>query len=661
MLNHNSQEGSNDSGIQSTYNEYVKGTNVLPYLLAILQDCKDMNMHYGEAEYLRDRETLTRRYIHEGLSFATKTLPSLFDNLLVFLETGTAAYPSFRLCKGRNYPIFLWQLFKPIHDDPSCETAVTCMRSLYQLCVAFKKLKGPYKTSVLVKQLDDFISTDANLEKDFNVFEASSYTLTVLGKARRIIEQVVQGLNPFDVNQSEMFLPRPGPGATNSKVEKHERYRPHMFDAQIAELFGYEEWYNPPLHPPRGKRPWDLRVGKSKCNLPKNKRNLLTSRFEFVHKTFGKARGICIEQLEMQWLQQAVRRGLYDCIEAHPLTSGYVSFRNQTVNGLLALQASRDRKLATLDMSEASDRILRLLVSLLWCDNKELLKALMCLATRYVELPKALTKRKWLKLNKYAPMGSALCFPVMGLCHFALVKAIISMGTSRHINDIPVYVYGDDIIVEAEHARTVMEELPTFGMKMNVKKSFYKSLFRESCGVHAYNGTNITPVRFKSIVRSNSSTEDIVGLLKNESALFKRGFKNTAMFVRNEFLKVPTSRANSYPIVGPKSNILGWIREYTDASKSLRFFCKRRRWNSHYQQFEYKVRSIVGLYDDSPPLLDDGEGYLRQLVTRSATNESDSKTMNGSPRGSRIRWAWHTDSDLGYTRDTQRMCRIRLS
>lgn len=649
MRDHNSQRDSRDNGIQSNdYVEFCKDTDVLPYLLAILEDCKNMNPLYGRTDYLRDCKTMSRRYTHEGLSFATKTLPNLFDNLLRYLETGNSAYPSFRILKGRNYPVFLQQLFKPIYEDHTSEYAVLCIKLLYQLCVAFKKLKGPYKKSVLTKQLCEFLETDENLNFDLSALD--EHTLLVVYKARSIVRQVTNDLNPFDVNQAERFIPRPGPGATNTPVEKFMRYRPHKFDAQL-EAFGYSEWYNPPLYPPRGKRPWDLRVGSARSSaLPE--RNLLTSRFKFVHKTFGKARGICIEELEMQWLQQGVRRALYDRIEQHPLTKGFVSFTDQSINGLKALQASEKLDMCTIDMSSASDRISRKLVEYLFQDNPELLKALLDLSTRYVQLPEELaTNRKFFHMRKYAPMGSALCFPVMGLVHFALIKAILSNTAPQHINDIPVFVYGDDILVETQYTEEVMKVLPLFGMKINEEKSFYKSLFRESCGVHAYNGVDITPVRFKEIVRNHSSVNDLVGLLKQEAELYKRGFLSTAKLIRLEFLKVPHIKAHKFPYVGPKSAILGWIRGKFDASYALARQGVPRRWDSQLQCFHYKLRTVVDIFDNKPPEMSEKEFYLRKLVENPEPWQT--RKMNGVSKGLTVRWKWHADSALGFHNDLQ--------
>lgn len=630
-----------DNGIQSSeYKVFCDShDHSVTYTLCILEDCFNMNPLYGRTDYLRDKNTILRRYTHEGLSFLTKTLPGLFDSLLNYLETGNSAYPSFKLKHGAVYPVFLQRLLRPIYEDHTSEHTVLCMKCLYQLCAAFEKLKGPYKQGVLIKQLDEFVETDNSLSKEW-----SDDQMIVLRKARNLISKIIAGLNPFDVAQSELFLPRPGPGATNSPTRKHMRYRPHVDYPQLTEFFKYDEWYSSQSLNYRGYKGTLLSSSVDEASgSVRITQSLPTSRFKFVHKKFGKPRCICIEQLEVQWLQQGLRRALYSVVENHPLTKGYVSFTDQSINGLKALQASTAHGVhSTIDMSSASDRISRDLVEYLFGDNEELCKSLLSLSTRIIELPKDIPyKRKYLMAKKFAPMGSALCFPVMALVHFALIKSIISTKVPQHVNDIPVWVYGDDIILEKAHTDCVFEQLPGFGMKLNLKKSFKNSLFRESCGVHAYNGVIITPTRLKSIVSTPLSVNEVVSALRNESDLYYKGFRCTAQLIRSDFLKFKELRANNFPYVGRKSAILGWIRDDVDAQRLGRHQWPRtRRWNEHWQRLLYKCRVIVDLKDDDCPPICEDEYYLRKQVE----NPLETRKIDELSDGLSIHWKWLPDS-----------------
>lgn len=632
------------------YIRFVKThDHVVNYLCAILRDCYEINPLYSQTGYRRDMNTIVNRFQCEGLSFATQTLPRFFDGLLTYLETGNSVYPSFKLMRGKSYPVFLQQLTMPIYTDCTSDHAVLCMKLLYQLCVAFKKLKGPYKTGVLVKQLDEFVETDQSFNADNLFVEGNS---EILEKARNIIRQVIRGTNPFDPGQSELFLPKPGPGATNLPTKRHERYHASVNYTQLSESFDYDEWFTSQSAIYRGHKAWILtedRVFVEPRTTQVEKTGLLSSRFKFVHKQVSKPRCICIEHFETQWLQQALRRGLYTVVERHPLTKDYVRFTDQSVNGLLALLASRNSGVSsvgytTMDMKEGSDRIFRALVEWLFQDNRELLGALLALSTPIIELPKDVPyHRKYIHAKKFAPMGSAICFPIMALVHFAMVKAIISCEPETpHINDIPVWVYGDDIIFESQYSEAVYRKLPAFGMKINVGKSYHKSLFRESCGVHAYNGVVITPTRFKTIVSHPLSTNDVVSALRNESALFYKGFQHTAELIRKDLLKVKQLKAKYLPVVGPKSPVLGWIRKDEDALAFRSYKDLRKRWRPQWYRYHYLARLLVETKNgEKPPLLSDDEYYLRAQVERPLS----SRTIGECPTEQlSVMWAWLPDS-----------------
>jgi hypothetical protein len=68
--------------------------------------------------------------------------------------------------------------------------------------------------------------------------------------------------------------------------------------------------------------------------------------------------------------------------------------------------------------------------------------------------------------------------------------------SSRSIRDFSrkIALYGDDIIVPTEYTDAVVHELESYGLRVNVNKSFRQSLFRESCGADYYNGYAVRPV-----------------------------------------------------------------------------------------------------------------------------------------------------------------------
>lgn len=566
------------------------------FLLKILEDSYKRLSHYRHADYSRDVATLRRRYASEGLGFATKTLPDLFMSLLSYLETGQPSYPSFKTVRGGKHPVFLRQLFAMVvecHDERACIDSMQC---LYQLCHAFKKLRGPYKPSTLQHQLWSFVEEDIELRYlDF----FSEPCFPILKKARDLVTKLFKGMDPeYDV---EKFIPRPGPGATNTPRRKNVRYRPHVLYEQLNDVFPYEDWFY--------SHPWDVVTGSLRFKALERK-EAPSSRFKFVPKTFGKPRGICIEELETQFIQQAIKGAMYNNLQTHPLTRGFINFDDQSINGELAKSASGDRKYATLDMSSASDRVSRTLVRYLFHGCPEMREALMAVSTKIINLGDGdIEFPTELPCEKFAPMGSAVCFPTMALVHFVLIKAILACSALPHKSTHEVYVYGDDIIVRTECVQAVYDYLPLFGMKFNTEKSYRNSWFRESCGVHAYKGVEITPAYFKYVPQENSARDIVLSLLSLESQLFNKGFYETARFLRSEIHKVKSCKGYSFPYTTPKSPALGFIREDVDAPL-FRANGLKRRWNSELQCHE--VKAIVARpLQDKLTIAHDNEAYLR--------------------------------------------------
>jgi hypothetical protein len=615
------KEESHDSASQD-YKEFcLRHDCVVDYVEGMLRDVMTIWPSYKETDFARDNKTLHVRFSHEGLSFITKTLPALFDGVLSFLETGTSTYPeSFKCVRNRDYPVFLQRLTREVHENPNEEDRAQVVGLLYQVCYSFKKLEGPYRQSVLDQQLIDFKNVDRGLPKKY----PDRVDQDILWIATRIITRIVGSLNPLDLNQAQDFRPRPGPGATNTPTEAHARYRPNMKHRNLEKLFPLKEWYAPPSISPQRNR-WDLRVGHH-VSYSDLEYGALTSRLEFVPKTFSKAREICVEELVMQWLQQAMRRAIYRHVEGYSPAKGFINFADQSVNAMLALENSLTKKKATIDMSAGSNRIPRNLVVRLFkmCD-RNFLKALLRLSTRTVRLP--FGDKKYMKLNMYAPMGSALCFPVMSLVHYALVHAIcIHFHDCSKDYTTQVYVYGDDIIVDCDMIPYIYDTLPHFGMKLNTKKSYAYSYFRESCGMNAYYGIDITPTRFKRLVNNPRDFNGLASALANEASLYHKGYKHTAAILRESIRR--TYRTINFGFVPPKSGYVGFIRHDFDATWDL---VSERRWNRSLQHWE--VLRLVFETKVEKHKIPESERYLRALV------QGSKDTMSIEALGT---WAGHT-------------------
>lgn len=528
-------------------------SHVLNILEALLADFFQSLPLYKLADYLQDKATVKRRLSAEGLSFATKTLCCLSQGMFDHLEGRPASYPTFKLWDG-VHPVFLKGLFRhalglssqSINDH---EFRTHYIRAIYQISVSFKKLKGPYKKSKLAVQYADFVKVDKEIGKiDFS----SEYLQPILRRARYLCSRFIENYDPINGKS----IPRPGPGATNTPTRKFERYEPRKLFRQVHDVLDYRDWFYVSSFDVCREAPSFLALLNNATDEP-------TSRFKFVPKTWDKARGICIEEFEVQWIQQGVRRGLTALINAHPLYKNRIKLHQQSQNADLALYGSRWLNFATIDMSEASDRIARTLVQYLFQDNVELCSALMALSTRWIKPPVEVKGQDLLRTHKFAPMGSALCFPIMSLVHMFLIRAIIQLSNveNPHLLSAQVYVYGDDIVLPSAAIQAVYDWLPQFGMKLNETKSFYRSHFRESCGTHAYFGHDITPIFIRESPKRLHAGA-LKSTIETEFQFHTRGYHGTARTIR-ELVASENEHYNRY--VPVTSNVVGFKRRYDDA------------------------------------------------------------------------------------------------
>lgn len=270
-------------------------------------------------------------------------------------------------------------------------------------------------------------------------------------------------------------------------------------------------------------------------------------------------------------------------LERHPLTRGHVNFNDQTINGRLALSSSISGRHATLDMKEASDRISKNLVELLFDGVPKLRDALFALSTDYITLPDGTHLPK----RKFAPMGSALCFPVMSIVHFALGLAALQLETRESPFRLKkhLYVYGDDLIVTTKHAKLLIDTFPVYGLKFNVDKSCIEGKFRESCGVDAFMGVDITPQRVKTYALSYRKPSSIQTCLAMFHGFFNRGLWNIAKHWR----QYVEDSLGWLPCVSKRSAGIGWV---VPVSQVVEANEPRLVWNKHLQSFGVVARKI---------------------------------------------------------------------
>lgn len=164
-----------------------------------------------------------------------------------------------------------------------------------------------------------------------------------------------------------------------------------------------------------------------------------------------------------------------------------INLNDQSINKRLAREGSLTGRLATLDLSSASDSVSTELVSLLlpscWYS---VLDAARCHVT--------IIDGEEHRNEMFSSMGNGFTFELESLLFWTLVK------TTCYFTGVPgiVSVYGDDIICPVDVYNDVVWVLGFFGFSVNTEKSFSNGPFRESCGGHFYDGFDITPFYVKA-------------------------------------------------------------------------------------------------------------------------------------------------------------------
>jgi len=185
-------------------------------------------------------------------------------------------------------------------------------------------------------------------------------------------------------------------------------------------------------------------------------------------------------------------------------------------------------------------------------------------------------------LRKFASMGSALCFPVEAMyfytvCVVALLKDRKLSATPSNIFKVTrsLYVYGDDIIVDVTNAITVLDHLRKYNCKVNSNKTFVSGSFRESCGVDAYKGYQVTPVYLRKTRPENrQQASQIISWTASLNLFYLKGYWNTVQFMAKCLER----------IIGP----LPYVSETSEALGRISFlgFESIGRWNQDLQRNE---------------------------------------------------------------------------
>jgi hypothetical protein len=500
----------------------------------------------------QDCKTALARFEHEGLSFLTITLPTFGKALERGLAVGrvdSSSFLGFKTPKSACLPLFLGGFTSRVFDRSSgvlleepCHDAI---RSIRQLTLMFGKMQLPCsdarETAAMVGYLEceqEVRMNDARLT-EFDYSEVRRVSNILFGKALANVDNLVF--------EREALIPRHGPGSTADKLRGNAKYLQRAWPQRLQETFPWEEFLVP------NSSFWDETKQDVHFLEPGAE---LPVKVISVPKTMKTPRIIAMEPTCMMFMQKALEQAIMDEVRKDDSLRRLMDTKSQSPNQRLARRGSVNGRLATLDLSEASDRVSNQLVREMLVDFPHLHGAVDACRSR-----KADVRGEVVRLAKFASMGSALCFPLESMVFLTL----IFLGIERELNTSldpttvsrfvgKVRVYGDDLVVPVDYVESVIDTLSHFGAKVNVGKSFWTGRFRESCGREYYAGEDVSIVRVRQhFPTSSKDATCVMSTVSLRNQLYKAGYWQTCAWLDEEIRTV----IRHYPVVSETSQVHG--------------------------------------------------------------------------------------------------------
>lgn len=337
--------------------------------------------------------------------------------------------------------------------------------------------------------LDDYVRIEDNIPDSF-----PDHLVQALNK---IIRRWMKPFDPANIHCQH----GPGGVAGLGRTSLQSKYKDLTYDQKLIYAYG------PPV--------WSTGLIRSSLDR--------ISQTIFVPKSYKTFRTISMESSTLQYCQQGVWGEIDRVVAESRYLKRRIGFHEQERNQLLAKEGSVNRNYATIDLSAASDSVGYELVKRLFRGTR-LLRFIVTTRSSRTLLPDG----RVINLRKFAPMGSALCFPIETI----IFASICELVTREHRVSGKYSVFGDDIIVPTTCVERVLNILSTLGFTVNPDKSYVDpcNWFRESCGAEFCNGFDVTPMR---VSREYAHVEDVVRItaaidLANEA--YTRGFRNLRQF-----------------------------------------------------------------------------------------------------------------------------------
>lgn len=562
----------------------------------------------------QDFKTVLDRSKNEGISFLTICLPNFAKDFELCLERGyvdNTVFLSFK--KNRSLPAFLQGFSCLIFDRTSGvlldKPDIEAIRAVRQLTLLYSKILLNCKPSRIERAFNEFVECEQEV-RDWQI----PSNIKSFERIRTLLFGSLFSSIDKDVYEGNI-RPSHGPGATADSLYGNQKFNQTTWPSRLEPYFPFGSMVLPSWSY------WE-QIGEVDFLEPGSE---IPVKVISVPKTMKTPRIIAIEPTAMQYAQQAIRRLMYDGVKSSFLDT-YIGFDDQAPNQRLAREGSLLGDLATLDLSEASDRVSNELVHILLARHPHMLAGVMSCRSSRARLPSG----ESLDLAKFASMGSALCFPIEAMVFLTIVFVGIEKSLERQLTrkDIESYagqvrVYGDDIIVPVDSVRFVIDSLEAYGLKVNRNKSYWNGKFRESCGKEYYEGNDVSIVRCRRILpTSRRDAQEIISAVSLRNQLFHAGLEIAVAHLDRDLHRILVH----FPTIGVSSPVLG-RHTYDPINKDTRFI------NSIPMVKGWKVQSRIPMNEinDWPALRKCFDLMDQRLFDEIATS-SDHLRRSGRPR-----------------------------
>lgn len=562
-----------------------------------------------------DFKRVQGRCEHEGISFLTITLASFGKDLQKGLDQG---YVDRRLFTGFRWkgglPLFLGGfLDRVFHHESGVlldEPDPIAVQAVLQLTLMFSKMYLECSAPRVQAAFDQFIECEQDVrESDRGL---SQRLTSDFGRVSSLLFADVFTYADREIYYGKTY-PKHGPGSTAERLIGNEKFSDHTWTERLEGILPSGEHLLPN---------WSFYDQLESIDIldPGSEKPV---RVISVPKTLKTPRIIGIEPVAMQFAQQSILPLILAGIRKDNYLHRILGFNDQTPNQRMALEGSLSGSLATLDLSEASDRVSNQHVRNMLKHWTWLSQAVDASRSRKADVP----GHGVIRLSKFASMGSALCFPFEAMVFTTLIFMGIEqdLGTPMTRKLIKEYsrrvrVYGDDIIVPVDHVPSVVSSLESFGTKVNTGKSFWTGKFRESCGKEYYGGHDVSIVKVRHMfpARRQDATE-VISIVSLRNQMYFAGNWKTARWLDGYIEKL----VKHFPTVLPSSPVLG-------RHSFLGYHPERMHETLHSPLVKgYTVSARLPLNE-----VDDAEALLKFLLSKERSDYlSGQSEQTGLPTG----------------------------